>query len=218
MDILNKQIVLVINRNFQIIGTTSPRQAITSMCSTCDGENLAAKGVSISYAKDESGGYLFDFVESVIPMFWDDWIKEEVRSFDNYVTTAKLLKIRIPTVLQAHNCTKIVVRTLKPTNKNLFMKYGGRCAYTNKQLTLSSMTKDHIIPKSRWYELGKTGSPDGWDNVVPCDKTVNHKKGNLLNSEAGLSLLVTPSAPRPIPVSELISEIRNRDWAIFKHK
>ena len=80
------------------------------------------------------------------------------------------------------------------------------------------MTTDHVIPKSRWNELGKIGSPDIWENLVPCEKTLNHKKGNSLNEEIGLKLLVKPSAPKPLPISEMIKEIRSRDWEIFMHK
>lgn len=216
-DILNKQIVLVINRNFQIIGITTPQKSFVSMCSSSDGENLAAKAIIINYPQNESGDYLFETPLDIIPVFWDEWVKQEIRPFDNYVSTARQ-KIRIPTVLQAHNCTKIVTRTLKPTNRNLLSRYNNRCAYTNKVLTASSMTKDHIIPKSRWKELGKSGSADTWENLVPCDKVLNHKKGNFLNEEIGLKLLVKPSAPRAIPVSELIKEVRSIDWNLFFHK
>ena len=80
------------------------------------------------------------------------------------------------------------------------------------------MTVDHCIPKSRWAELGKKGSPDGWDNLLLCDKETNHKKGNRLNEEIGLKTLIKPTAPKPIPVSELIKEIRHRDWNLFLHK
>jgi 5-methylcytosine-specific restriction endonuclease McrA len=216
-DILNQHIVLVINRNFQILGITTPKQALISMCSSSDGENLASKSIIIDYEKDGEGEYSFDKPINMKPVFWDEWLEQEIRPFDNFVVTPKR-KIRIPTVLQAHNCTKIGFKELKPTNRNLLSRYGNRCAYTNKLLTIKSMTKDHIIPKSRWKELGKSGSPDGWDNLVPCDKELNHKKGNSLNEEIGLKLLVKVSAPRPIPISELIKEVRSRDWELFMHK
>lgn len=216
-EILNQNIVLVINRNFQILGITTPKQALVSMCSSSDGENLAAKAIIIDYEKDENGEYLFDKPINMEPVFWDKWVEQEIRTFDNFVITPKR-KIRIPTVLQAHNCNKIGFKELKPTNRNLLARYGNRCAYTNKPLTIKNMTKDHIIPKSRWKQLGKSGTCDGWDNLVPCDKELNHKKGNSLNEEIGLKLLVKVSAPRPIPISELIKEVRSRDWELFMHK
>lgn len=216
-DLLNKHVVLVINRNYQILGTTTPQKAFVSMSSSYNGEDLSAKPVIIDYPKDENGIYNFDTPTFILPVFFDEWIKQEIRSFDEYISTPRL-KIRIPSVLQAHNCDKISIRHLKPTKRNLFIRYGGKCAYTNKQLSLSNMTVDHITPKSRWKALGKSGSPDTWENLVPCDKDLNHKKGNQLNEEIGLKLLVKPSAPRPIPISELIREIRHRDWALFMHK
>ncbi len=114
-NLLNSQIVLVINRNFQILGITTPKQCFVSMCSCSSGDNLAAKAVIIDYPQDERGNYLFDAPNLVNPVFWNDWVKEPIRPFDNYITTPKQ-KIRIPTVLQAHNCTKIGFRELKPNN------------------------------------------------------------------------------------------------------
>jgi 5-methylcytosine-specific restriction endonuclease McrA len=217
MNILNSHIVLVINRNYQILGVTTPQKCFVTMCSSSNGENLASKAVIIDYDRDEKGNYIFDSPTNIKPVFFDEWIKQEIRPFDNFISTTKQ-KIRIPTVLQAHNCTKIGYRELKPNNRNLIMRYGNRCAYTNQILTNKTFSKDHIIPKSRWKEMGKHGSPDIWENVVPCHKDVNSAKGNRLNSEAGLQLLVKPSAPRPIPMSELIKDIRSRDWELFLYK
>ena len=216
-DILHRSSVLVINRHYGILGLTTPKQAFVSMCSTSDGENLAAKAVIIDYAQGNDGNYLFDSPLQIAPVFWEEWIKQPIRPFDNYISTTKQ-KIRIPSVLQAHNCTKIGMRHFKPTSQNLLKRYGGKCAYSGKILTPNSMTKDHVIPKSRWKELGKSGSPDSWDNLVPCDKEINHKKGNKLNHEAGLTLLEKHSEPRPVPASELIKEIRSVDWGWFVFK
>ncbi len=217
MNILHSNIVLVINRNYQILGVTTPKQCFVSMCSCSDGENLAAKAVIIDYNKDSNGNYLFDEPSNIQPVFWDDWINQEVRPFDNFITTPKQ-RIRIPTVLQAHNCNKVGYKELKPTNKNLSARYGNRCAYTNQVLTKTTFSKDHVIPKSRWKQMGKSGSADTWDNLVPCHKDVNQKKGSRLNEEIGLKLLVKHSKPRPIPISESIKEIRSRDWNLFMHK
>lgn len=187
------------------------------MCSTSNGEEPAAKAMNIEYEMDREGNYLFDSVVNISPLSFDEWIKQPIRNFDNYVSTTKQ-KIRVPTVIQAVNCTKIVVKRLRPTKENLLKRYGYKCAYTNKKLTLSNTSIDHVIPKSRWKELGRAGSSDSWDNLVPCDKHVNYKKGNKLNQEAGLKLLIKPSTPLPIPVSELITNVRSRDWELFLHK
>lgn len=218
MNILNSNIILAINRNFQILGVTTPQKCFVSMCSTADGANLSAKAVIIEYEQDENGNYLFDKPPTVVnPVFWDEWIEQPIRPYDNYISTTKR-KIRIPTVLQAHNCVKGGFKELKPNNANLKARYGNRCAYTNELLTNATFSKDHIIPLSRWKQLGHTGNPNTWENLVPCHKDVNHKKGNKLNEEIGLKLLVKPIAPRPVPRSEIIKEIRSIDWKIFMHK
>lgn len=216
-DILNKNCVLVTNSLWQCVGTTTPKKSFIAINSSIDSINMAVKFFDIQYKKNQDGSYNFDEVEFITPLTFEEWEKVEIRPFDEVIKTANRI-FRIPNVICAMNFHKIPVRTLRPTKKNLFYRYGGKCAYTNKQLTLNSMTTDHIIPKSRWKELKKFGSADSWENLVPCDKDLNHKKGNSLNEEIGLKLLVKPSSPKPIPVSELISEIRHRDWAWFLHK
>ncbi len=217
MSILDKQIVLLINRNYQIIGTTTPKRAIVAMLSSSDGENLAAKAIAIDYEGNDKDGYNFESPINVRAMHWDEWQNEKIRNFDNYISTTNA-KYRIMTVLQAHNYSKIPVKEFRPTAKHIFEKYNNICAYTGQKLTPATKTLDHVIPVSRWKELGKTGSPDNWKNLAPCLKEVNHKKGNKLNSEANLKLIYELSAPKPIPVSELIDCARFRDWQIFSHK
>ena len=49
-----------------------------------------------------------------------------------------------------------------------------------------------------------------------ADKKVNSRKGSKLPDEAGLKLLRRPSAPREIPVTQLIrNTYQVRDWEVF---
>jgi 5-methylcytosine-specific restriction endonuclease McrA len=69
-------------------------------------------------------------------------------------------------------------------------------------------TIDHIIPTSR-------GGTDTYDNTALTRKEINNRKGNKLNSEAGLTLYVNPHDPKPILISHTIKKPRHRDWAKF---
>jgi hypothetical protein len=59
-------------------------------------------------------------------------------------------------------------------------KYGGRCAYTGTVLK-DDWQVDHIKPM-RMYEFGQhpyDGNPNHIDNLVPCQRIVNHYKRAL---------------------------------------
>ena len=55
--------------------------------------------------------------------------------------------------------------------EQVFKKYHGRCAYTGTVLQ-EDWQMDHLVPKSR-------GGTHHIDNLVPCQKIVNHYKRSL---------------------------------------
>ena len=81
-DILNKTIVLVLNRNWQAINIRTPQDAFCQMAT------------NVATALDIEG-------ESHIrPVTWDEWITLPVRESDYSVRTARGA-IRVPTVIVA---------------------------------------------------------------------------------------------------------------------
>ena len=90
----------------------------------------------------------------------------------------------------------------------IYQRDNGVCQYTGKKIDRHTATVDHVLPRSR-------GGDDTWTNMVLCSKDVNTKKGNKLNSEAGLKLLKIPVTPQPIPMSSLIKEAKHVDWKHF---
>ena len=81
-DILNKTIVLVLNRNWQAINIRTPQEAFCQMATNVataleiDGEN------------------------HIRPVTWDEWITLPIRDGDNAVHTVRGA-IRVPTVIVA---------------------------------------------------------------------------------------------------------------------
>lgn len=210
MDILNQKIVLTLNSVWSVLGVTTPKQAMTSMCSESDGGNLAAKALNIEYQEIEPG--IFDFEKPILmePLFFDDWVNLPVRPFDNYIRTSKK-NIRIPTILISHNFSKTIIHYSKPTKRAILERDNYTCQYTGIKLPPSKLNIDHIQPKSR------SGRED-WTNLVTCSKEINSKKADKTPEEAGLKLIKPPRKPLPLPSSSLIREIRNRDWNIFLRK
>lgn len=68
-------------------------------------------------------------------------------------------------------------RTAKALRREIHQKSDGKCGICLNEVKYSSMTVDHIIPKSRG------GSPSDPDNLQAAHSLCNHLKGNLLPNE-----------------------------------
>jgi len=168
-DILNKTIVLVLNRNWQAINIRTPQDAFCQMAT------------NVATALEIEG-------ESHIrPVTWDEWIMLPVREGDYAVRTARGA-IRLPTVIVAVNFAKVPKKRPKLCSKTIRERDGNRCQYTGKLLKLEEGSLDHVLPRSR-------GGADTWENLVWSSKDVNTRKGNRLPHEAGLKLPSVRRAP-----------------------
>ncbi|MBC8003618.1 MAG: HNH endonuclease [Opitutaceae bacterium] len=189
-DILNKTIVLVLNRNWQAINIRTPADAFCQMAT------------NVATALEIGGEH------HIRPVSWDEWITLPIRDGDNAVQTVRGA-IRVPTVIVAVNFGKVPRKRPKLCAKSIRERDGNRCQYTGKLLRPDEGSLDHVLPRSR-------GGKDEWGNLVWSDKAVNAKKGNRLPHEAGLKLLTVPRAPKELPVTALI---RNgpgiADWKLF---
>ena len=189
-DLLNKTIVLVLNRNWQAINIRTPADAFCQMATNVataleiDGEN------------------------HIRPVTWDEWMTLPIRDGDNAVNTVRGA-IRVPTVIVALNFAKVPKKRPKLCAKAIRERDGNRCQYTGKLLRTDEGSIDHVLPRSR-------GGKDEWVNLVWSDKAVNAKKGNRLPHEAGLKLLTVPRAPKELPVSALIRNAHGvAEWELF---
>jgi len=189
-DIMNKTIVLVLNRNWQAINIRTPQDAFCQMATNVataleiDGEN------------------------HIRPVKWDEWITLPIHDGDNAVYTVRGA-IRVPTVIVALNFAKVRKQRPKLCAKTIRERDGNRCQYRGKLLRPDEGSLDHVLPRSR-------GSKDQWGNLVWSDKTGNAKKGKRLPHEAGLKLLSVPSAPKELPVTTLLRNAHGvAEWKLF---
>jgi 5-methylcytosine-specific restriction endonuclease McrA len=189
-DILNKTIVLVLNRNWQAINIRTPAEAFCQMATNVataleiDGEN------------------------HIRPVTWDEWIRLPIRDGDNAVHTVRVA-VHVPTVIVALNFAKVPKKRPKLCAKTVRERDGNRCQYTGKLLRPGEGSLDQVLPRSR-------GGKDAWENLVWADKSVNAKKGSHLPDEAGLKLLTVPRAPKELPVTALIRNAHSiPEWKLF---
>ncbi len=189
-DILNKSIVLVLNRNWQAINIRTPADAFCQMAT------------NVATALEIDGG------NHIRPVTWDEWITLPIRDSDHAVHTVRGA-IRVPTVIVAVNFAKVPKKRPKLCAKTIRERDRNRCQYTGKLLRPDEGSLDHVLPRSR-------GGKDEWGNLVWADKAVNARKGNRLPHEAGLRLLRVPSAPKALPVTALIRNAHGvAEWKLF---
>ena len=189
-DILNKAIVLVLNRNWQAINIRTPADAFCQMATN------VATALEI-----EGENY-------ISPVTWNEWVALPIRDGD-YAVHSVRGAIRVPTVIVALNFAKVPKKRPKLCAKAIRERDGNRCQYTGKLLRPEEGSLDHVLPRSR-------GGMDDWENLVWSDKAVNARKGNRLPHEAGLKLLALPRAPKELPVTALIRNAPGiADWNLF---
>ena len=188
-EILNKNIVLVLNRNWQAINTRTPADAFCQMAT------------NVATALDIDDG-------QIRPVPWNEWLALPIREQDNAIQTVRG-PIRVPTVIVSVNFARVPTKRPKLCAKAIRERDGNRCQYTGKLLRADQGSLDHVVPRSR-------GGPNSWENLVWADKDVNARKGNRLPQEAGLRLLTHPRAPKELPVTALIRNAPGvADWALF---
>lgn len=189
-DLLNKAMVLVLNRNWQAIHVRTPAEAFCQM----------ATGVATALEIEGE--------EYIRPVTWAEWITLPVREQDQCVRTARGA-IRVPTVVVAVNFDRVPKKRPKLCAKTIRERDGNRCQYTGRELRPDEGSLDHVLPRSR-------GGQDTWENLVWSAKEVNTRKGNRLPHEAGLKLLSVPRAPKEQLVTALIRNSHSiPEWRLF---
>jgi 5-methylcytosine-specific restriction endonuclease McrA len=191
--ILNKNIVLVLNRNWQAINIRTPQDAFCQMAT------------NVATALDIEG-------ESHIrPVKWDEWITLPVRAGDHAARTPRGA-IRVPTVIVAVNYARVPKRRPTLNARNIRERDGNRCQYSGRLLHPDEGSLDHVVPRSR-------GGADSWENLVWAAKDVNQRKADRLPHEAGLKLLAIPRAPKELPVTALLRNAHGvAEWKLFLHQ
>ena len=189
-DILNKTIVLVLNRNWQAINIRTPQDAFCQMATN------VATGLDI------------EGENHIRPVTWEEWITLPIREGDHAVQTVRGA-IRVPTVIVAVNFAKVPKKRPKLNARNIRERDGNRCQYTGRLLHPDEGNLDHVVPRSR-------GGMDSWENLVWAAKEVNQRKADRLPHEAGLKLLAIPRAPQEKPVSVLLRNAHGvAEWKLF---
>jgi 5-methylcytosine-specific restriction endonuclease McrA len=207
--VANKLICLNLNANWQPVGFKTVKDAIVDLCGAESYGKPSTLALDIDYELDDNGQPIFDEAKSMNPVSWEEWMNLPIRPWDLTINSPTK-SIRVPTVIIATNFNKMPIKSFKgkPSKDGIWNRDQGVCQYTGRKLTKDQSTIDHVVPRSK-------GGLDTWTNLVLCDKSLNSKKGNKLNSELGLKLKRDPYEQSPTPMSALIREAKHHTWKHF---
>ena len=183
--------VLVLNKNWQAINTSTAGHAISLIFSG------QAKGILVEDSKIQA-------------LEWEEWINISVPDDDAVISTVDK-KIKIPSIIVLCFYDKIPKQSVKLTQNNLWERDNFTCQYTGTKVNKTTGNIDHIIPRS-------LGGKTTWENCVIACREINDKKSDKTPEQAGLALIRKPIRPRTMPVSFFIKNKEgNADWNWFLH-
>ena len=189
MKTIFKKHVLILNKNWIPINTTTARNSF-----------------SLMYADNAKGLLIED--DRFLSLEWNEWIKLDIKDKDDFVRTVNG-HIKIPNIIVLNYNDKIPKQVIKFTQKNLWERDNYTCQYTGKKLNKNNGNIDHIVPKSQ-------GGKTSWENCVLAHKQINALKADRTPEQAGLKLIKKPKAPRVMPVSFYIRNNENiKEWDMF---
>jgi len=190
MSSLNRDTVLVLNKNWQAINISTPADALSMMyANTATGLDIRGK-------------------DDMVPLTWKEWINLSCSDQDSFVKTIQG-KVKIPKIIILCRYDKVPKKRPKITRRGIWIRDQGICQYTGKKINPNEGNIDHVIPKSR-------GGATDWTNCVLAHKKVNAKKADRTPEEAGLKLIRQPSVPKELPVSFYLTNKYNiQEWELF---
>jgi 5-methylcytosine-specific restriction endonuclease McrA len=120
---------------------------------------------------------------------------EKVEVVDEYERLVRSVSvtIRIPAVVRLLRFIKLGRRKPPFTRLNLLARDNFSCQYCAIELTPSTCTVDHVLPRSQ-------GGLTHWHNVVAACHSCNRKKGGRTPEQAKMKLTTPPTEPDWLPV------------------
>lgn len=205
--------VLLVNANWQGIGTTDVQSALSDMNSL----NFPKWAFKIEYHTSFAGVPDFNEVLEIYPVPWDQWVELEPRPFDKIIRSQRMA-IRAPTVVIARTYAELPVKTIRATKRNLMERYKNKCYWTGEELSFKEATIEHIISQDVCKRTGQVEHMNSWPNLAPARKDINFLKGNMSPEEFTKKHGYRPQykLSQPAPVrSHLLVNAVHADWKYF---
>lgn len=191
MSILHKQIVLVLNKNWQAINIVTPVQAFNQLC----------VGAATALHVDED--------DIIGPVRLKDWMELPVREKDWSIGTPHG-KIRVPVVIILSKFDKVPKKKLKFSRRAVYERDNGVDQYTGEYVPYENGNLDHVNPKSN-------GGEKDWSNIVWTAIETNSRKKNRTPEQAGLKLIRSPVIPKTetMVTDKIFNVLGIKEWDHF---
>jgi 5-methylcytosine-specific restriction endonuclease McrA len=126
------------------------------------------------------------------------WSLDKVDIVDEYDAEIRAVSfvVRVPAVIRLRKAVRRHVRPVRFSRVNIYARDGHRCQYCGVKCTISELTYDHVVPRSR-------GGATSWDNIVSCCYACNARKANRTPAEAKLRLRSIPTRPTWLPAVQI---------------
>jgi len=115
-----------------------------------------------------------------------------VQNYENITIRAVNSEYKLPSVIALHKYMPQASHTSPVfTRRNVFLRDAYECQYCGNRYPVTSLSLDHVIPRSRGGELS-------WTNTVTCCRRCNEKKGSRTPSQLrdiNMSLKSKPRKP-----------------------
>lgn len=182
---------LVLNRNWQAIGTATLRHAFV----------LVVRGAARPI--DPSTYEVYSLER------WLERSDERAAELprERLVKTPNHLVEKPEVVLLTHY-GKFPRIEVSFSRKNLYRRDDHSCQYCGRRAGKIQMSIDHVVPRSR-------GGRTTWENCVLACVRCNSRKADRLPADVGLRLLKAPARPRWSPLVDLLPQSRPESWDHF---
>jgi len=166
--------VLVLNRFFMPVHMVTVRRAFLLLCR------------DRAEVVDEDNGQFahYDFLTWQQLSILRDEIQYEGAEWIQTVSHA----LQIPRVVRLTEFEQFSRQTLRFSRRNLFARDHQQCQDCGRNLTMSQMSMDHVVPR-------RLGGETTWDNVVCACVSCNTRKGGRTPKQAHMRLKTNPVKP-----------------------
>lgn len=207
-DLLNKQIVLTLNRVHQAYEMRTVRKAIEDITSMGRNGEPPFMFVDIVYEKLEDNSYDTSKPITYRAVTVDEWMKLEVRSCDLPINCGRC-QLRAPTVIIATNFDRLKEIVPQFSGDAIRQREGGRCAITGRELAPGEGDVGHDIARAR-------GGRRNWTNTAYVEKGLNRLMGTKSFEEMGWGHVRKKMiAPKPRKVFLTAKDARHESHKFF---
>lgn len=179
--------VLVLNKNWQAIGTTNLQRAIVLLMS--------------EYKSGQKKAEVVD--EFSMPRTWEEWsnLKNNITD-ENKVIRSVSGVYHIPEIIKLNGYDKLKIHRVTFSRGNIFKRDQFACQYCGKKPGTEELTIDHVIPKA-------LGGKTNWENCVVACVPCNSRKADKLLKNTNMKLLKIPTIPK---ATDIKLKVKYQSW------